>query len=165
MDRRSKYTTWFVFVALFAAMVVLYFFGAGNYLPAWLLSIVLAVAALCALSIPRFVRVSEQSVEIHCTVEITQLYFDDIRSVRVLSERECSKMIPLLASHGFFGYFGFYLDVENWDIVRIYACSMRELVEIEDVFENRYIVGIPNAPVLCSAVSRALDNSRNVGPK
>ena len=142
MDSRSRYITAATFLLAASGVAAMYFFSVGDYLPAWALFFVLTLCALCALSIPRFVRLSDTAVEIHCTVEITEVPYDMIRSVRVVSDTE--RIVPLVASFGFFGYFGFFLDTENWDIVRVYTGSMHSLVEIEDIFERRYVVGASN---------------------
>lgn len=150
MDSRSKYITSATVLLVALGVVAMYFLSAGDYLPAWSLLFMLTLGALCALSVPRFVRLSETAVEIHCTVEITELPYDMIRSVRMLPDR--TKIVPLVASFGFFGYFGFYLDIENWDIVRLYSGSMRSLVEIEDIFERRYAVGVSDPQAFIEAL-------------
>ena len=87
-------------------------------------------------------------------MEITILPLAQISSVRIVEPR-IGELLPAVASHGFFGYFGFYLDTSQWDVVKVYAGSMRRLVEIEDVFENRFMLGVTDPEALCSAVEAA----------
>ena len=155
MDSRSRYITSAVVLLAALGVAAMYFLSAGDYLPAWSLFFMLTLGTLCGLSIPRFVRVGESAVEIHCIVEITELPYDMIRSVRIRSGR--SRVVPLLASFGFFGYFGFYLDLDNWDIVRVYGGSMRSLVEIEDIFERRYAVGVSDPQAFVEALGRHVE--------
>ncbi len=156
MDTRSRYITCAAVILIAATVAVMYFWSVGDYLPAWTVSTVLILGALCALSVPRYVRLGDDAVEIHCTVEITVVPFDEIRSVRLLAGKD--GLVPLVASFGLFGYFGFFLDTENWDIVRLYTGSMRRLVEIEDIFERRYVVGVSEPETFVAAVSSLVGN-------
>jgi len=160
MDRRSRCITCSAVALIAVAVAAMYFLSAGDYLPAWTVSMALILGALCALSVPRYVKLGDDAVEIHCTVEITELPFDAIRRARVLPRS--SGLLPIAASFGFFGYFGFFLDVENWDIVRLYTGSMRSLVEIEDIFERRYVVGVSEPQAFVSAVTEMVESRKDV---
>jgi hypothetical protein len=118
----------------------LWLLSLGEYLPAWFFSIVIAIVGLLILSIPRSIRITEQALEIRCMVEITHIPYEHIKKVRRIGRTELGRIYPLFASPGVFGYFGWWLDVRNWDIIKVYASSWHGLVLVEDIYEQRYIV-------------------------
>jgi hypothetical protein len=150
-------------MTLTAILVVfggLWAFSLGEYLSAWFLSIATAVVCLSILSIPRSLRVTEQALEIRCTVEITHIPYEHIESVRRIGRTELGRIIPLFASPGVFGYFGWWLDVRNWDIVKVYASSWHGLVLIEDIYEQRYIVSADDPDRLVEALDTECTRSK-----
>jgi hypothetical protein len=123
-------------VGLFAAVLLL---GDG-YLRAWTVAIMLAILLLYVLSIPRYIKVNTRALEVHCVVEMVRIPIEDVRSVRRLMQSEMRGFIPLLGSYGFFGYYGYYADLRRWEIIKVYATEWDNLVEIEDIYENIYII-------------------------
>lgn len=138
-----------VIAAVIAAMLL---FSVGDYLPAWFLSIVLAVAALCILSIPRSIRITEKALEIRCVIEITHIPYNHIKELRKVEWQDLKPIVPIFASPGFFGYFGYWLDLSNWDIIKVYASARSGLVIIEDVYERKYLINAPDRDELCRAI-------------
>jgi hypothetical protein len=154
LDKQSRKITWITLTAVMVVFGGLWLLSLGEYLPAWFFSIVLAVVALLILSIPRSLRTTEQALEIRCIVEITHLPYEHIESVRRIGRTELGRIIPLFASPGIFGYFGWWLDVRNWDIVKVYASSWHGLVMIEDIYEQRYIVSADDPDLLVKAIEK-----------
>lgn len=156
LDKRCRYYTAGTIVLTIAIFAVLCFSTVSGYLPAWFLSIALALIALCMLSIPRFVRTTSEAVEIHCLVEITIIPVEEIRSVRPVTQQELRRIYLLLGAYGFFGYFGYYLDLNNWDIVKVYASSWNynQLVMIEDIYEQRYLISATQPAELCASIEK-----------
>jgi hypothetical protein len=154
LDGRSRRITWITLTAIVVIFGGLWLLSLGEYLPAWFFSIIIAIAALLILSIPRSLRITEQSLEISCVVEITHIPYEHIKSVRRIGRTEMGRIFPLFASPGIFGYFGWWLDVRNWDIIKIYASSWNGLVLIEDIYEQRYIVNADDADSLVEAIEK-----------
>ncbi len=158
-DRRSKRITTIVIVAVVAVFcVILWLFGVGGYLSAWFLFFVLAVAALYILSIPRYVKVDDEAVEIHCVVELTRIHIGDVKSVARLDADAMRYVFPLLGSYGFFGYYGYYYDLKEWQTIKIYAKRWDDFVQIEDIYEQKYVVSCPDPQQLVDAVNRSREN-------
>lgn len=154
-DKRSKRITWVTISAV--ALVIAYgtyrYFDIGAYYPAWFLTFALAVGALYILSIPRSLRITDEALEIHCIVELTTIKLEDIRSVRRIANRRTGLWL-LLGSYGFFGYYGYYLDWRAWQIVKMYASQWDNFVEIEDIYEQRYIVSCQDPDDFVKALSK-----------
>lgn len=143
--RRTLYWTIIYFVLFILLGVLLYRLYEGGYLSAWFTSFVAAVIALMSLSIPRKIVVTEQRVEVRCLLDITELPRAEIASVRRVPPHEMKWMIPLFGGCGFFGYYGHYLDLRDFDRVRIYASEWRNFVEITDIYEERLYVSCSEA--------------------
>ncbi|MDE6877060.1 MAG: hypothetical protein K2P00_04475, partial [Alistipes sp.] len=68
-DRNTLYWTlvyWIVFALLGGGLFYLY---EGGYLSAWFTSFIVALIALMALSIPRKIVVTDQSVQVRCLLD------------------------------------------------------------------------------------------------
>ena len=120
----------------------------GGYLSAWFLTLVGALVALMALSIPRKIVVKPATVEILCLLDMTEIPRIEIASVQRMEPRQMRWVIPLLGSYGFFGYYGYYLDLKSFERVIVYASEWRNLVEIVDIYEQRYYVSCTEADEL-----------------
>jgi hypothetical protein len=142
---------------------LLWWLSPGEYLPVWFVSIALALVALALLSVPRSIRITSDAVEIRCTVEITHIPYHHIRSVRRTSRAELRPLVPLFASTGFFGWFGYWLDVQGWDLIKLYITSWHGLVVIEDIYEQRYVVNADDPDLLCEAISSRIDDRIDKG--
>ncbi len=152
-DRRTIYWTLVhlvVFVLLGVALYVLY---EGGYLSAWFTSFVGALIALMALSIPRKIVVTDQTLEVRCLLDITEIRRDEIASVRRVDTRQMKWFVPIFGACGFFGYYGHFLDLRRLDRVRIYASKWNNLVEITDIYEDRLYVSCDEADRLVAELT------------
>lgn len=147
--------TWVISGVVAATFLSLALLLGEGYLRAWIIAILLAVLLLYVLSIPRYIKVDGRALEIHCVVEMVRIPVEDIRSVRRLADAESRGYAPLLGSYGFFGYYGYYADLRQWDTVRVYAAEWDNLVEIEDIYEERYIVSCREADRLVEMLVQA----------
>lgn len=152
LDRRSRIITWSALGAVVLTISLLWLFSLGAYLPAWFSSLAVAFLALTALSIPRSIRVTDHAVEIRCVVEITHITYGHLKSVKRIKKSDLQPLIPVFASAGFCGYFGYWLDVRNWDFIRVYATSWNDIVMIEDIYEQRYVVNCSDQAALIAAI-------------
>ena len=140
IDRRTLYWS-FVHLIVYALMGVgLYFLYEGGYFSAWFTSFIVALIALMALSIPRRIVVSDETVEIRCLLDITEIKRAEIKTVRQLEPQRMKWVVPIFGGCGFFGYYGHYFDLRRFERVKIYASEWRNFVEIEDIYEERIIV-------------------------
>lgn len=152
-DRRTIYWTLVhlvVFVLLGVALYVLY---EGGYLSAWFTSFVGALIALMALSIPRKIVVTDQTLEVRCLLDITEIRRDEIASVRRVDTRQMKGLFPIFGACGFFGYYGHFFDLRRLDRVRIYASKWSDLVEIKDIYEDRLYVSCDDADRLVAELT------------
>lgn len=139
-DHKTRYLTaihLFVFVAIAAALCILV---DGSYILAWFISIVIAVIALMALSIPRRIILSDEGVEICCISDYTHIPYKEIASIRKVSADDMKFVMPIFAASGFFGYYGSFIDFKSWDFVKIYASKWKNFVEITDIYEDKYYI-------------------------
>ncbi len=154
-DRRTRRLTWItsaVIAAVFAAVAV---FVGEEYVRAWIIVMMLTILLLYALSIPRYVKVDHEAVEIHCVVEMTRIAIADIISVRKVTRQDTGRLTLLLGSYGFFGYYGYYANLRRWETVSIYAGEWDNLVEIEDIYEDKYLISCREADRLIEMVMQA----------
>ena len=151
-DRRSRRLTWIVGILVVVVAVCFYFVAGTAYLSAGFLTCAVALILLFVLSIPRYIRVSPEAFEIHCVVELTTIHMTDIKSVKRVWLEDMRPVWPLLGSYGFGGYFGYYLDCKNWEIVKLYASQWDHFVMIEDIYEDKYIVSCDRPDELIDAI-------------
>lgn len=136
-------------------MLAIYLFDLifdNRYLAAWALGVVLAVTIFALLSIPRYIKVSKSMLEIQCLLELTRIPLEDIASVEKIEKSDLKWAIPIIASCGFCGYFGYYIDLRNWNIFKIYASSWEDLVVIEDIYEDLFVVNCDRQDELIALV-------------
>ena len=151
-DHKTKYRTMAHFVLFAAIIAALLILVDGGYILAWFISIVIAVVALMALSIPRRIILSEDGVEICCISDYTHIPYKEIASIRAVSEEEMKFIMPIFAASGFFGYYGSFIDFKSWDFVKIYASKWSNFVEITDIYEDKYYISCDKGDVLIRRV-------------
>lgn len=151
-SRRVWMLTALYLVAFLLLASALYFLYEGGYLSAWFSSCILAMLLLMALSIPRKIRLSNNSLSIVCLMDITELPLAEIASIRPVDRSEMKGIIPLFGGFGFFGYYGHYLDVIQVERVRIYASEWDNFVEITDIYESRLYVSCSEREEFIAAI-------------
>ena len=159
-DRRCRRITWGTTVGLAILFVVMVLLSSQQYFSAWLIFFVLSVLALVVLSIPRFITLTDEALEIHCVVDLTRIHVEDIESIRRIGREEFRHLTPLLGSYGFGGYFGYYFDFSGWNFYKLYATERKRLVLIEDIYEDAYIVSCSDPDALVAMAIRARDRKR-----
>lgn len=143
-DRLTTYLSMAILLLFVATLTYFYIVSGGSFLPAWLTILGLSVGLFIAMSIPKYVIVSPQSVEIHCVMELTQIKLANIERIKLLSKKEMRYSVPLCGIVGLFGYFGYYVDLRKMRIFKIYARKWDNFVLIDDCFNNRHIFSIEN---------------------
>ncbi len=152
LDRRSRRITAATCIVVAGVLVWSLFYGMGDYLPAWLIATAIAVAALYVLSIPRSIKVEKDALDIHCIVELTHIPVGDLKSIRKIGPEDMRSAFPLLGSYGFFGYYGYYFRLRQWEMIKVYASRWSDFVEIEDIYEQKFVVSCPQADKLIETV-------------
>ncbi len=155
LDKRARTITWSIAGGVALVAGALWLFAPGEYLSAWFVSTAMAIVLLCFLSSPRSIRVTDKAVEIRCTIEITHITYNRLRSVRRVERSGLRPFVPLFASPGFLGWFGYWLDVRSWDMVKVYVTSWDRLVLIEDIYEQRYLVNVGDPDKLVESIEQA----------
>lgn len=140
LDRRAKIITSLALLLLAAGVAYLVYESSGSYLPAWFLTLAVALILLAVLSIPRFVLVSPHSVEIHCTMELVKIPIRDIKSIRAVEKSEMRFCFPLWGVYGIFGYYGYYFNLKKKKGAKMYASKWKNFVLIEDIYEDFYVI-------------------------
>lgn len=151
-DLKTRYLTVVHFIVFAIIAATLCIFVDGGYILAWFISIVFAIIALMALSIPRRIILSEDGVEICCISDYTHIAYKEIASIRAVSDEEMKFIMPIFAASGFFGYYGSFIDFKSWDFVKIYASKWSNFVEITDIYEDKYYISCDKGDVLIRRV-------------
>jgi hypothetical protein len=162
LDRKSRIISWSVAGGLVLAVGLLWLFSPGEYLPVWFAGIATALVILTLLSVPRSIRITPDAVEIRCLVEITHIPHHHIRSVRRIERSELGLVVPVFASPGFLGYFGYWLAPLSWEFIKVYVASWRHLVLIEDIYEQKYVVSADDPDRLCEAIASFKIENKNI---
>ncbi len=139
-DRETIYLTLVHIVIVSALGIVLYMLYDDGYLSAWFASFVVALFCLMALSIPRRVELTSQKLSIVCLLELTEIEIAEIATIRKINPRRVRFVVPYLGSCGFFGYYGQFIDLRRFERVKIYATEWCHLIEIVDIYEDKYYI-------------------------
>lgn len=156
IDNATKYRTMIHFLLFAAVAVALFIFFDGGYILAWFVSIIVAIIALMALSVPQQVIVNESGIDICCVSDYTFIPYNEIASIRIVDNSEMRFVIPIFAGVGFFGYYGCFLNLKGMDFIRIYASKWSGFVEITDIYEDKYYISCDNESDLVSRVLEQL---------
>jgi len=152
-DRKTVYRTAMHLVVFAALAVVLLYVYDGGYILAWFISIMVAVIGLMILSIPRKIVLNDEGLEIRCISDFTEIPYTDIVSAKIATEKEMRYFLPLFASVGFFGYYGYFLNLRKMDLVKMYASSWSGFVEITDIYEDKYYVSCDRCGEMVAAIA------------
>ncbi len=152
-DSKTKYLTMIHFIVFIAIAAALCIWFDGGYMLAWFISIVIAIIALMVLSIPRYIVLSDEGLEIQCISDYTFIPYDQILSIKKVDNSSLNFIIPIFAAYGFFGYYGCYLDLKCMDFVKLYALKWGNFIEITDIYEDKYYISCDNE---CELVERVL---------
>lgn len=143
-----------IYIVILSLISVLFFLMyVGGYFSAWFISVMVALIALLALSIPRRIIVDEEAITIVCLVEIAEIPIAEIVSARPLPRSERRWMMPLFGSYGFFGYYGYYLNLSTFERVRFYATEWQHLIEIVDIYDDKYYISCRKGEELLSQIN------------
>ncbi|MBQ3187126.1 MAG: hypothetical protein IJB62_06200 [Alistipes sp.] len=137
IDRRTWYWTLLYVVAYLALGIGLYLLYEGGYFSAWFSTSIGALLILMALSIPRKLVLTDQTLSVQCLLDVTELPREEIATIRRVEEEELHGIIPLFGGCGFFGYYGRFFDLKNFERLTIYASEWRNMVEITTIYEDK----------------------------
>lgn len=151
-DRRTITITILSLLFCIVGALLLYMLYMGGFFSAWFVSFVLAIAALMILSIPRRVVILEDKMEIQCVFDITEINIQEIDRIRMVSPRRIRWAIPLFGSAGFCGYYGKFFDLQEFEVITIYASEWNNFVEITDIYDSRTYVSCREAKELMAAI-------------
>lgn len=154
-NRRTQAQTLVTFVFIVIIALALYKLYTGGFFSAWFLSLMAALVVLMILSIPRRIVLLHDKLEIQCVFDITEFDIREIASIRKVPTKDMRWMIRIFGSSGFFGYYGKYLDLKEWDIVTLYASEWDNFVEITDIYDSRTYVSCREAENLINTILQA----------
>ena len=154
-DRRTLYISALHVVLYLAIGVGLYLLYEGGYFSAWFASFVGALLVLMSLSIPRTLLLTDEQLEVRCLLDITELPYKEIASVRMVGPEEMRWVFPYFGAFGFFGYYGHFFDFKQFERIKIYASEWRNMVEVMTIYEERYWISCSEAEVLIRLIDEA----------
>ena len=154
-DRKTIVKSILFLLLIVAGAVLLYVLYTGGAFSAWFLSAVGAVLALMVLSIPQRVVLLDDTLEIQCISDITEINIREIASVRKVEKRDMRWIILLFGASGFFGYYGKFFDLKEFDVVTIYASEWNNFVEITDIYDTRTYISCREADEFIKTVMQA----------
>lgn len=160
LDRRSKRITWGIIVLIVGLAIVFHFVWGTSYIPAWFLLFLLCIITLYILSFPRYLTIDDDALQIHCIVELTRIHVEEIEKIRRIDRDYFRRMIPLIGSYGFGGYYGYWFHLSDWEICKVYATERKQLVLIEDIYEDIYIVSCTDPDRLIELCMEARNRKR-----
>lgn len=158
-DAVTKYATLLHFIIFTVVAILLYYLFEGGYMFAWFISIVVAIILLMLLSIPRYVVLNADSIDICCISDYTHIEYDKIAEVRIVPKKSMRYFLPLFASIGFFGYYGIFLNIRKMDFVKIYSSQLGDCVEITDIYEDKYYISCCDLTALHDELNQAINNA------
>ena len=156
-DRRTILLTVLILLLCTVGAVLLYTLYTGGFFSAWFVSFVLALIALMILSIPRRIVLLDNTLEIQCIFDITEIDVSEIARIRKVRTRKLRWAMLLFGSSGFFGYYGKYFDLKEFEVITIYASEWNNFVEIVDIYDSRTYVSCRDADALIASVRKARD--------
>ena len=162
INRYTWYWTGVYIVLIVLAFCIMAGLYEGGYLSAWFLSFCIAFVALTAMSVPRKIAVTENTLLIRCILDITEIPRNEIVSVRAVDTREMRGILPLFASMGFFGYYGHFFDFKNMRHVEIYASTWSDFIEITTIYEDTYYVSCAERDELIAELSQNIRKAEEV---
>ncbi|MEG1935861.1 MAG: PH domain-containing protein, partial [Rikenellaceae bacterium] len=156
------YVTFFVMLIVIAFFVYLLLSSSGSYLSAWYLSLVFAVLLLYLISFPRYIKLTTNMLEIHAILEITPIIYSDIKRVYRIKRYRLKGILPLIGSYGFGGFFGYYIDVKQLKIVYMHATKLSNLIAIEDIYNDKYIISCEDPVLFIEELKAAKERNKKL---
>lgn len=153
-NKQTRYLTAVHIVAITLLTIIMALLYEGGFLSAWFLSFALALVALTVLSVPKNLAVSDTTLFIRCILDITEIPFSDIVTVRPVGKKDMHWVFPIFGCYGFFGYFGHFVDMKSMRHLEIYASTWSNFVEITTIYEKTYIVSCPDRDELVAILQK-----------
>ena len=98
-DRRTITLTVLMLLVCAAGSVLLDVLYTGGFFSAWFVSFVMALIALMVLSIPRRIVMLDNTLEIQCIFEITEIDVKEIASINKVDKDKLRWAMPLFVKH------------------------------------------------------------------
>ena len=152
-DTKSKVITVITIIIILAVLGLIILIGLGSYFSAWVLTFIISIISIYILSIPRYIDVRDDCVEIHSVLELTIINIEDVTRVRTLENKKMRGCFPIWGSFGFFGYYGYYIAPRKMELIKIYAGSWSNFVEIMDLYGQKYVVSCSNPQELVDLIT------------
>lgn len=131
---------------------VLYELYTGGFVSAWFSSVIIAIALLMLLSVPRRIVLLDNTLEVQCISDITEIPLDEIEHIHTIPRSKMRWMLPIIGVMGFFGYYGRFLDVRRWRTVHLYLSEWNNFVEIVTIHGSHYYLSCREAEELITTV-------------
>lgn len=153
-DRKTLYVSMALMLLMILLGVVLMLLYRGGFISTWYLTLIVALVALAALSIPRNIVIGPSTMEVRCLCNLIEIELSEIVSVRRVSRKEL-RVVPLFGIWGLFGYYGTFFNLSDMSSVQIYATQWNDFVEIVDASDNIYYLSSEQADKLIEAIEAA----------
>ncbi|MFI3267253.1 MAG: PH domain-containing protein [Rikenellaceae bacterium] len=161
VNRTSKFVKRFtisVFVSLTVFFIAAFILNSGTYLMAWIFSLSFAIIVLAILSFPRNVTLTNDELVLRCLLETKIISLNDIKRIHPINKYRMKRTFPIFGSYGFGGYFGTYIDLIHLRRVRLYATNLQNLVYIQTIYKDHFIISCENSNILIERAREAILN-------
>lgn len=147
MERlKFKYSITNLFgMALYVAVVVgvgylISLISLGSYIIAWYITMVSSMTILHILTIPRYILLSHNAIEIRCLLKVVTIDSSSIEEIKKVSPRELHFAIPLSLWFGFWGSVGLFITLPKLKLARFYITESRYLLRIKTLSGRLYYI-------------------------
>ncbi len=147
MERlRFKYSiTNLLGMALYIAVAVgvgylILLISLGDYIIAWYITMVSSMTILHILTIPRYILLSQNAIEIRCLLKVVTIDSSSIEKIEKVSPRELHFAIPLSLWFGFWGSVGLFFIPKKFKLARFYITESRYLLKIKTLSGRLYYI-------------------------
>lgn len=161
MSRYCKYVTIIMFIIIAVIALALLLVSSGTYLSAWFISIAIAVLMLFIISFPVKLVITDNDLEIHSVLEVIKIPLIDITRVQAVDRYRIKRHFAIFGSYGFGGFFGYYVDLIHFRVIRMAATKLTNLIMIQTLFNQRYIINCEYKDVFIEILRARIESARN----
>ncbi|MDE7356408.1 MAG: hypothetical protein K2N21_06550 [Rikenellaceae bacterium] len=159
LSRTCRWMTAFTSILFAALFFYMLNSSSGTYLSAWFLSFIIAVALLFIISFPRNIVVTDTDLVVYGILEATYISLGDIKRMHRVPRRRLRMVIPVIGSFGFGGYYGYYFDLRNLHVIRLFATRLSGLVMVHTIYNDCILLSCEAADKLIALVKERTGNN------
>ncbi len=144
LGKLSTYLSIIAVILVVAVFFALDYISSGNYLSRWFAWSAGAAIIFTALSAPNKIIITRNNLLLHGHVDLDQIPLDSILYVKKIENSEIKRFIPFFASYGFLGFYGYCFDLQQHEIVKLFASQRKNWIELRTQNDLDYIISVNN---------------------